>query len=135
MFFYTYDGKPNSPTAPMTDALVQARKRGVDVAVLLDRDAADDVYGSRKVNKAIYKALAATKIKVRFDQRTRLLHSKLVIVDGKHVVVGSHNWTAGSIFQYEDLSCYVRSNELAAYYEKWFDEVWKESSKIASDKR
>ena len=63
---------------------------------------------------------------IKFDSPDVTTHSKVLIVDDRHVVVGSHNWTAGSFYQYDDTSLYVDSDLLAASYKSAFDSRWDE---------
>jgi hypothetical protein len=124
MFFASLDASPRHPVRPLLDALVRAAQAGKAVRVLLDRDAETDVYGSRVINPAAYELLRSGGVQVRYDAPDRLTHSKLVIVDGRWVVVGSHNWTAGSFFNYVDYSVLADSPGLAAWYAGRFGELW-----------
>ncbi len=109
----TYDPASPHPSNALAEALAAARKRGVAVSVTLDLDRPGDVYGSRFVNQAAYEYLLEHGIDVSWDARERLTHTKLVVVDGRDVLVGSHNWTAGSIYGYDDTSLVIRSEALA----------------------
>ncbi len=113
MFFMTYVPGRDHPTNALVEGLVAARRRGVRVSVVLDLDRPEDVFGSRLVNEAAYRFLAAGGVDVTWDRPERLTHTKALIVDGRDVLVGSHNWTAGSFHAYDDKSLVVRSPALA----------------------
>ncbi len=53
------------------------------------------------------------------------MHSKLVIIDGALVIIGSHNWTAGSYFDFDDVSIATRSRKYGAHVSRRFESLWK----------
>lgn len=126
MFFMRFEDKKKYPTDELFDALVKARGRGVDIKVILDRDAEGAAIGSREINKQAFEFFKKHRIPVTYDSVERYTHTKLVTVDEKHVVIGSHNWTAGSFFAYDDASVYLRSPELAQRLDGEFDTLWRD---------
>ncbi|MCY1036589.1 phospholipase D-like domain-containing protein [Corallococcus sp. BB11-1] len=123
LFFFRYvDAK--YPTHGLLQQLIAAHERGVDVQVILDQDAKGDVYHSRIINLSAFQALTARKVPVRYDTATRLTHSKLVLVDGRHLVMGSHNWTLSSFTRYDETSLYLDSEPLGARLEERFQTLW-----------
>jgi len=74
----------------LVQALVDAKSRGVDVAIK-----ADKLQSSGKSQKAMLKLLSSTGISVEISDQSRLLHHKFVVVDRKLVATGSFNWTVG----------------------------------------
>jgi phosphatidylserine/phosphatidylglycerophosphate/cardiolipin synthase-like enzyme len=76
------------------------------------------------INSAAKAWLEAAGIECRFDESDRLLHSKFVVIDRRLVVIGSHNWSAGSYFQFDDLSVVVSSAALAAQLLERFEHLW-----------
>ena len=91
--------------------------------VLVDSDRAEDPYLSTVINHAAIIELSAHGIPVRTDAPNELLHSKVVIVD-EVVLIGSHNWTAGSYFAFDDLTLAIRSSALAEDQLARFDALW-----------
>jgi phosphatidylserine/phosphatidylglycerophosphate/cardiolipin synthase-like enzyme len=63
-------------------------------------------------------------VTTRSDRGNRLLHSKYLVIDHELVVIGSHNWSKGSYFDFDDLSLVIQSGELAAALETRFDTLW-----------
>jgi hypothetical protein len=112
------------PTRALLERLVAAKERGVEVRVLLDRDRDSDPYLSTVINTPAKEYLEAAGIACRFDREDKLLHSKLIIIDRKRVVIGSHNWSAGSYFQFHDLSLLVASEPYAEAVATRFDAQW-----------
>jgi len=53
-------------------------------------------------------------------------HNKGVIVDRKHVVISSTNWSANSITKAREAGLLIDSPDVAGYFAKVFDEDWAE---------
>jgi len=128
MFFARFETAESYPTSPLFAALVSARKRGCDIKVILDRDDGKSGVPSGEINKAAYNFLRDNDIDVVFDSEEKFTHTKLIIVDATHVVLGSHNWTAGSFYAYQDTSVYLKSSELVATYLNRFNLLWEQYS-------
>lgn len=112
------------PTFALMDALRAAHARGVAVRVLMDKDTKTDPYLSTIINAPARRFLEAAGIACRMDPSDRLMHSKYCIVDREVVVIGSHNWSSGSYFGFDDLSLAIRSTALAAQATGQFEELW-----------
>jgi DNA uptake protein ComE-like DNA-binding protein len=112
------------PTGRLLDALVKAQARGVKVRVVLDRDRATDPYLSTVINSSAKAYLDAHGVACKFDREDVLLHSKFTVIDSRVCVIGSHNWSAGSFFHYDDLSFAVESETLAGQLIARFDSLW-----------
>jgi len=120
--------EPAHPTRLLLEALIAAHNRGVTVRVLLDADRPEDPYRSSVINAPAQAYLTAAGIPVQFDSTERLLHSKYLVADGSLVILGSHNWAAGSYFAYDDLSLVIQSAELAQTLTTRFASLWQEAS-------
>lgn len=114
----------NHPTKQLVQKLVNAKNRGVNVKVLLDRDREKDPYKSTKINEEALEILIAAGVDARFDSEERLLHSKFLVLDNEYSIVGSHNWSAGSYFHYDDLSIVIRSKKFALELQQRFNILW-----------
>ena len=114
----------NHPTQQLLAALVAAKARGLDVRVILDRDRETDPYKSTVINTAALTFLNEQGVLCRFDSPERLLHTKLVILDGRWSLVGSHNWSAGSYFHFDDMTLAVDSEQVAQRYVERFEAAW-----------
>ena len=82
-----------------------------------------DPYLSTVINTAAKEYLEAEGVDCRFDQEDVLMHSKFLVLDEKVCVVGSHNWSAGSYFHFDDLSMVVASEELGAELAARFEQM------------
>ena len=78
----------------LVQALIAARRRGVEVLVTADREQAATAAGNR------IRDLAAAGIPVWLETRYLAAHNKVMIIDAgtreSAVVTGSFNWTAGA---------------------------------------
>jgi phosphatidylserine/phosphatidylglycerophosphate/cardiolipin synthase-like enzyme len=106
----------STTTDRVTDALIAAADRGVDVRVLLDDTIDDNVPAVARLQDA--------GIDARLDTSTEhKLHVKMLIADGATAIVGSTNWSTSAIdFNRE---CNLRVDAAAAgYLAQWYDDVW-----------
>ncbi len=71
---------------PLTYALVDAKKRGIDVEVLLDKSNETERHSDMKI-------LLDQGVHPLVDHDHAIAHNKIVIIDGKVVVTGSYNFT------------------------------------------
>ena len=107
--------KPDSKSNQLIDVLIEAKKRGVDVEVVLDQNVdfvqrrhAGDWETKIKSTRA-YKRLKDAGIKVFYDEPTRYAHAKCVIIDKKIVILGSTNWTEASFDNNIETSVLINS--------------------------
>ena len=89
-------------------ALTDAKGRGVHVRVLLDKDKKD-----RSKNREAFAFLKDAGVDVSWDDPDDTLHTKVVVVDGEFLVVGSTNWTQGAMKHNREAGALLRSKELA----------------------
>jgi hypothetical protein len=126
MFFMRVSPEQKYPVNAMIDELIKACQRGVDVRVVMDKDPEDGRHRSRIINTDAFEYLSQNNVSVKYNETSRRLHAKVVLTDRCHVLIGSHNWTAGSIYNYDEKSIYVQSPELYGYYCDWFNALWNE---------
>ena len=119
---------PNHPTSKLLFEVKAAHERGVSVRVLVDSDRHEDPYLSSVINKPAVEYLRASGVPVRQDAPDKLLHSKSLIIDDGLLLIGSHNWTAGSYFQVDDLTLAIRSEPMVARQRQRFDTFWATAS-------
>ena len=73
-------------SAPIAQALVVAKKRGVDVQVILDKSQRTDKYSSATF-------LSNAGIPTFIDSAHKIAHNKVMVIDGDEVITGSFNFT------------------------------------------
>ncbi|MBV8357975.1 MAG: DUF1669 domain-containing protein [Deltaproteobacteria bacterium] len=75
----------------VVSALIRAKRRGVDVRVIVDRGQLQDRNDSFRVA-----ALASAGVLVLVDTVPGLMHNKVMVIDGGTVLTGSFNYTWGA---------------------------------------
>ena len=112
---------------PIGKALMEAKKRGVDVKVVVDREH----NGRRNTPNSIANMLAANGIPVRIDSAVKIQHNKVVIVDGQSVQNGSFNLTtAAQTSNAENIIIHRNFPELAKAFADNWDHLWRESADL-----
>lgn len=95
---------------PVESALINARRRGVQVEVILDRDQQKE----RKYVTA--KMLKAQGIAVWLDDRHACSHNKVMIIDRGTVITGSFNFTYAAEKRNAENLLIISSADLAGLY-------------------
>ena len=107
---------------PVAEALIAAKERGVDV-----RWVTDDEFGielDEEPGHGQFALMEEAGIEVRADTRSALMHNKFWIFDNELVWTGSTNITESGIFKQDNNTIVIQSAELAAIYEREFQEMW-----------
>ncbi len=71
---------------PIAESLVQAKKRGIDVMVILDESQVSSKY-------SVINELFHQKIPIYIDYKPAIAHNKIIIIDDSKVITGSFNFT------------------------------------------
>ena len=107
-----------APNADLVEALVKARKRGVDVRIVVPgfTDSALIFYASR----ATYSALLKGGVRIYEDTKS-LLHAKTAVIDGVVSTVGSSNFDMRSFIHNNEASAIVVSRPVGRTLEQLFE--------------
>ncbi len=116
-----YEDHPNTPSNLLVRDLIDARKRGVKVQVILDVREGED--RTTKRNRHTGKVLSAGGVEVIYDSLSRTTHAKTMIVDRKLALVGSTNWTYYALTDNHEVSVLIRSKEVAREMIDYFNRV------------
>ncbi len=95
---------------PIAQALVDARRRGVDVEAILDKSQLT----GRETQTSF---LTQAGIPVRIDAAHAIAHNKVMVIDGETVLTGSFNFTEAAEDRNAENLLIVRDMELAERYE------------------
>lgn len=98
-------------SAPIAKALVDAKARGVDVRVILDKSQNTERYSSATF-------LANAGIPVWIDDKVAIAHNKVMIIDRETVVTGSFNFTRSAQERNAENLLILRDAKLAGLYER-----------------
>lgn len=106
---------------PIAQALVAAKKRGVDVQVVVDKSQESERYTSATF-------LANMGIPVRVDTRYANMHNKFIVVDGQTVQTGSFNYTSSAARRNaENVLILAGVPQVASSYDREWRRLWDES--------
>ena len=98
---------------PIAEALVAAHRRGVEVRVLMDSEAADGPASVRAV-------LERARIPVQRDDPPGIAHNKVIVIDESRVITGSFNFTRAAEDRNAENLLVLRDPALAgAYAANW----------------
>ncbi len=123
-----YSSFGDSKSNLLTEELVKARNRGVDVRIVLDVNTWSE--GVNQSNRETTLWLLGKGIgNVKFDSRESTTHSKVLIIDGETVMVGSSNWSYYSLDENLEVDVVIKKSPSAAKpFEVYFEEIWKRAN-------
>ena len=108
-------------SAPVTRALLAARRRGVDVALVVDYKANVTQDGSGKARHALG-ALVNAGCRVRTVSAFPIMHDKGIVVDGETVETGSFNYSEAATRNSENVVVFWNAPQVAKpFLEHWQD--------------
>jgi phosphatidylserine/phosphatidylglycerophosphate/cardiolipin synthase-like enzyme len=94
------------------EALIQAKRRGVDVRIIADRTTPCE-------RKSGIGPLAEAGVPIWIDHAVRIAHAKSMVIDGKVTLTGSMNWTGSAAHNSENLNLAASPTIAAAYAGHW----------------
>jgi len=99
-------------------AVISAKDRGVNVRIILEEDVVS------ATNKKTYDKLKAAGVDIRWaSKKYALTHAKFTIIDGKLVLVGSHNLSKNALEKNREASAII-SGPAVDEFEKVFETDW-----------
>jgi phosphatidylserine/phosphatidylglycerophosphate/cardiolipin synthase-like enzyme len=116
-----YDQHPNTPSNLLIKELINAKKRGVKVEVILEVKEGEDRTAKR--NRHTGKILSDGGVEVVYDPLFKTTHAKLMMVDGKSTLLGSTNWTYYALTNNHEACVLIRSREVSKAFVDYFNQV------------
>jgi len=113
-------------SAPVTAALLRAKKRGVDVAMVVDykNNISEDRSGKAK---AALGAVANAGIRIKTISVYPIHHDKTIVVDGSTVETGSFNFSDAAAHKNSENVLVMWGNpKLASVYLKHWERNWQQ---------
>ncbi len=99
-----------------------AARRGVKVRVLLNIESMG--HALTKINTRTEQFLRLAGVEVKFGQIGTATHAKMIIIDQKILVLGSHNVSKGSFSKNQEASIIVEGGEAIRPYIDYFGLLW-----------
>jgi len=110
-----YVDYPDSKENILVSDLIEAKRRGVDVKIIVDQYS--------KENNA-FDLLKSEGINIVYDEKDVTTHAKMLIVDGRIVVLGSTNYSYYGLEKNNEVDVLIDSEQTASLYEKYFIDLW-----------
>ena len=111
MFLFKATDRQDNRPAQLAQALIDARRRGVRVEVLLEKSGYDEELN--RENEKVAQLLRKNRIEVRLDSPGTTTHAKLVVIDSRYVFLGSHNLTQAALKRNHEVSLLLDNTALA----------------------
>jgi phosphatidylserine/phosphatidylglycerophosphate/cardiolipin synthase-like enzyme len=96
-------------SAPIAKAMVEAKKRGTDVQVILDK-------GQRTAKYSSADFVAHAGIPTYIDTEHAIAHNKIIIIDNQTVITGSFNFSKAAEEKNAENLLIIKDGELAKSY-------------------
>lgn len=116
-----YEKYPNTPSNLLIKELIEAKKRGVKVEVILEAREGDD--RTTRQNRVVGKILSEGGVEVIYDPLFKTMHAKTLVADGEWSLVGSTNWVFSSLTSNNEVSVLIKSKEVARALTDYFNQV------------
>jgi cardiolipin synthase len=118
------------PDDQITEALIDAAKRGVDVKIVLP--GITDSKLALHAQRHYYSDLLKSGVKI-YERNTSLLHAKTAVIDNVWATVGSTNMDFMSLLNNDEVNAVILNREFAAEMEKMFASDLADSRQITWD--
>lgn len=101
----------------VTEELINARKRGVDVKIIIDALNASGKHSKHQI-------LRENGVLVKTENYAGKMHSKSMIVDDEYVILGSMNFSYSGENKNDENLVVIKDSDLAKFYKKFFLYQW-----------
>ena len=117
---YDYQGAYSNR---LLEDLIEAHEKGIDVHVVLEYPKPEYMDEEGPANQKVYEKLKAVGIDVRFDKPERTTHSKVLIIDGETIILGSHNYSFDGLKYNNETSLLLRDKGKAERLIRYFGQI------------
>ena len=101
----------------VTEALINAKKRGVEIRIIVDALNASAIHSK-------HKALRDNGILVKTENYAGKMHSKSMIIDDKYTVIGSMNFSNSGENKNDENLVIIKDSDIAKFYKNFFLYQW-----------
>lgn len=110
---------------PILNAVIAAKKRGVDVRVIRDKKTSL----SDPANSHVTRTLLQNHISLWLDHRVKIAHNKVIIIDHSLLITGSFNFTKAAQFSNAENILLISDPQIAkTYADNWLYRAGKSTS-------
>ena len=122
-----YQKYPDSPSNQLIKELISACHRNVEVEVILEQSEGY-LEDNSHANQEVGLLLAKSGVKVYLDAPKETTHSKLLIIDGKKILLGSTNWAYYSLDKNNEVNLLIGSEKVASIFIDYFERLKRKST-------
>ncbi len=108
------------PVKTLLDSLISAKNRGVDVLVIYEGDISSNRYAAQYLRDG--------GVAVKNDSSEKFIHTKMVVIDGRVVYLGSHNWSPYAMEKNNEYGVLIFNRSIAGFYEGYFQSLWDDAN-------
>lgn len=101
----------------ISDALISAHKRGVDVKIIIDAN-------STSTKNTKHNTLRNNGIQLKTENYAGKLHSKSMIIDGEYLIIGSMNFSNSGENRNDENMIVIKDKNIAKNYTELFQYLW-----------
>jgi len=109
--WFWYPDQIGSAIQKFNNAIVGAAKKGINVKVMTN-------------NYHTINILSQNKIQARKLETERKVHAKLMIIDRKTAILGSHNYTMNAFTLNYEVSIATQEKEVVNRLKQFFNNLW-----------
>jgi mitochondrial cardiolipin hydrolase len=103
----------------ITDAIITAHKKGVNIKIITDNDKSWD-------EGSDIKQLARQGVAIKMDATPNHMHHKFMVVDNKSLLTGSYNWTVSAMrYNHENILITEEAGVVRSFL-KEFENLWRQ---------
>lgn len=117
---------------PIADALIAARRRGVQVRVILEQDylreakpPPDDDLGTQEINRELLTRILRVGVDAKADYNPNIFHQKFIVRDRTATLTGSTNFTTTGVTKNLNHIAILDDVEVAREYAREFRQMRK----------
>lgn len=103
----------------LSHELIQAKKRGVEIKIILDASAARNRYST-------HKSLREEGVHVKVENFGGKMHCKSMIIDDSYIISGSMNFTKAGNSKNDENTLIIKNSSLALEYKSYFLDLWRQ---------
>lgn len=101
----------------ISNALIEAHNRGIDVKVIMD---ANSVY----TRNTKHHLLRSNGIPIKIENYAGKMHSKTMIIDNEYLILGSMNFSNSGENKNDENLLIIKDKVLATHYKNFFNYLW-----------
>lgn len=118
-----YDQYPDSPPNILLRDLADAKRRGLDVKVILEQgepESSGGLFRKTKIqpqqHERVVQFLERNNVPYILDPPDIITHAKLIIIDETYTIIGSTNWSYSAISKNHETAVVIKSQDVAHAY-------------------